>query len=377
MRILLLTRSYPAPGDLYQYPFVHRRVLAYRALGHEVAVFRFDPERPSDEHHFDGVVCETGGLDQFRAALARSCPDVVAVHGLSEVLWPACVLVDPAIPVCAWLHGSEIPGFLREKVVQIDDPVRRGEQERLLAGRIAFWRDVMARWPGNLHLAFVSADSRELMRRDLGALLQDARTAVLHNPIDTDLFTYRAKRAADRFAVLSIRPYDSRTYGNDLAVAAILAVRAAPWFGQMRFTLIGDGPLFAETLAPLAGIAEFTIRRGFLTQQEIAAEHGGHGLFLVPTRLDTQGVSRDEAMASGLVPVTNAVHAVPEFVDPTCAGLAGPDDAQGLAEAIAEMIENPALFLARSAAAAARVRVQSGHERIIPAELAWMAACAA
>ena len=253
MRILLLTRSYPAPGDLYQYPFVHRRVLAYRALGHEVAVFRFDPERPSDEHHFDGVVCETGGLDQFRAALARSCPDVVAVHGLSEVLWPACVLVDPAIPVCAWLHGSEIPGFLREKVVQIDDPVRRGEQERLLAGRIAFWRDVMARWPGNLHLAFVSADSRELMRRDLGALLQDARTAVLHNPIDTDLFTYRAKRAADRFAVLSIRPYDSRTYGNDLAVAAILAVRAAPWFGQMRFTLIGDGPLFAETVSRFKG----------------------------------------------------------------------------------------------------------------------------
>jgi hypothetical protein len=37
------------------------------------------------------------------------------------------------------------------------------------------------------------------------------------------------------------------------------------------------------------------------------------------------------------------------------------------------MVESPALYLARSAAAAARVRRQSGHEQIIPRELAWMA----
>lgn len=35
--------------------------------------------------------------------------------------------------------------------------------------------------------------------------------------------------------------------------------------------------------------------------------------FWFPTRMDTQGVSRDEAMCSGLVPITNKVAAVPEF----------------------------------------------------------------
>jgi len=373
MRILLVTRSYPAVGDLYQYPFVHRRVLAYRALGHEVAVFRFDPARAGGTHRFDGVDCETGNLDTFRAALARAAPHVVAVHGLSETLWPPCAAVDPAVPVCAWLHGSEIPGFFRAKVAHVADPALRTEQELVLAGRTSFWRDVMTRWPNNLRIAFVSAASRELMREDLAPLLQDARTTVLHNPIDTDLFAYRPKQAAHRLHVLSIRPYDSRTYGNDLAVSAILALRDKPWFSQMRFTLIGDGPLFEETLAPLAGVGEVRIHRGFLTQQEIAQQHGAHGQFLVPTRLDTQGVSRDEAMASGLVPVTNAVHAVPEFVDDRCAGLAPADDALALAQSIAEMVEDPALFLARSAAATARVRAQSGHDLIIPRELAWMA----
>ena len=212
------------------------------------------------------------------------------------------------------------------------------------------------------------------MREDLGPLLDDARTAVLHNPIDTDLFAYRPKRAADRFAILSIRPYDSRTYGNDLAVAAILALREKPWFPALRVTLVGDGPLFEETLAPLAGVEGIAVHRRFLTQSEIAQAHAAHGQFLVPTRLDTQGVSRDEAMASGLVPVTNAVHAVPEFVGADCAGLATADDVGGLAQAMADMVEDPALFLARSQAAARRVRAQSGHERVIPLELAWMEA---
>jgi glycosyltransferase involved in cell wall biosynthesis len=373
MRILLVTRSYPAPGDLYQYPFVHRRVLAYRALGHDVRVFRFDPARPAGWHSFEGVPCETGGVDALRTALAAFAPDVAAVHGLSEALWPAFRAIDLALPVCAWLHGSEIPGFLRERMRQTTDPGQRAAHGAVLEERTRFWRDVLADWPPNLRIAFVSADSRELMRADLGPLLQDARTAVLHNPIDTDLFAYHPKRAEDRFTVLSIRPYDGRTYGNDMAVAAVLALQGQPWFAAMRFTFVGDGPLFAETLEPLRGLANVDIHRGFIPQDQIARHHAAHGLFLVPTRLDTQGVSRDEAMASGLVPVTNAVFAVPEFVDAECAGLAGADDAAGLAQALAEMADNPALFLARSAAAAARVRAQSGHRVIVPRELAWMA----
>ncbi len=373
MRIFVLTRSYPSADDLYQYPFVHRRVLAYRALGHAVTVFRFDPAGGAGHHVFDGVACETGGLQALGSALADFAPDVVALHGLSEMLWPAFAAIAPALPVCAWLHGTEIPGIQRGKVRWISDPADLAAQQSLLEIRIAFWREALAVWPKNLRLAFVSANAREVMRGDLGALLQDDHTTVLHNPIDTDLFAYRPKAAADRFAVLSVRPHHTMAYGNDMAAAAVLALQGRPWFGAMRFTFVGDGPLFEETFAPLRGLANVTLERRFVEQHEIARLHASHGIFLVPSRLDTQGVSRDEAMASGLVPVTNAVFAVPEFVDPDCAGLAGADDASGLAREIAVMVEDPALFLARSAAAAARVRAQSGHEGMIPRELAWMA----
>lgn len=369
--MLVVTRSYPSADDLYQYPFVHRRVLAYRALGHDVAVFRFDPARPEGRHVFEGVPCETGGVAALRAAAAFG-PDVVALHGLSEVLWPALAALGPDVPVCAWLHGSEIPHVQRIKAVFTADPVERAAHFVLAERRVVFWREALARWPRNLRIAFVSAASREAMRDDLGGLLQDGRVEVLHNPIDTRLFAYRPKTPAHRLRILSIRPYHMETYGNDLAVAAILALRDRSWFADLAISFLGDGPLFERVLAPLRGLPNVSIERGFLPQPAIAARHGDHGVFLVPTRLDTQGVSRDEAMASGLVPVTNAVEAVPEFVDSSCAALAGDGDVPGLAGGIAEMIEDPALFLARSAAAAARVRRQSAEDIIVPRELAWM-----
>src|SRR3569833_4493530 len=59
LRILVITRSYPTARDLYRYPFVHRRVLGYRAAGHEVAVFR-PSEALAGCFLFVGVVCSVG-----------------------------------------------------------------------------------------------------------------------------------------------------------------------------------------------------------------------------------------------------------------------------------------------------------------------------
>ena len=89
--------------------------------------------------------------------------------------------------------------------------------------------------------------------------------------------------------------------------------------------------------------------------------------------MDTQGVSRDEAMASGLVPVTNAVAAIPEFVDATCGVLAPAEDAHELAEGLLAIIRDPRLFANMSAAAAQRVRRQSAHDAVIQREMACFA----
>ena len=133
--------------------------------------------------------------------------------------------------------------------------------------------------------------------------------------------------------------------------------------------MIGDGVLFEETLAPLREFRNVYIEKRFLKQDEIAAIHKEYGIFLCPSRMDTQGVSRDEAMSSGLVPVTNAVTAIPEFVDETSGILAPGGDAEAMAEGIERIYNDSALFASMSAAAAQRVRRQCAQDVLIKAEL--------
>lgn len=376
LRILLVTRSYPSPGNLYQYPFVHRRVLAYLAAGHEVAVFR--PTHGAGEQFlFEGVRWQSGSSKDLERLASEWQPDCVAVHGLSETLWPALEPLQERWPICAWLHGSEIPEFARQKAEAIAAPDRRVQALRQIEARVRFWNRLLERQLPNLHLVFVSRASVEMMRLDMGARLRDHAWSIIHNPIDTDLFRYEPKRAEQRYSVLSIRPYDSKTYGNDLAVAAVLHLAQRPGFERFHFRFIGDGPLFDETLQPLRHLGAVAIERRFLTQEEIARQHRAYGIFLVPTRLDTQGVSRDEAMASGLVPVTNAIDAVVEFADQDCAALVARDDAIGMADAIEAMADQPDLFLQRSRHAAARVRRQSATSMVVPQEITLLRQAAA
>ena len=372
LRILVVTRSYPAPGDLYKYPFVHRRVLSYIAAGHDVSVFR-----PSDRlggHRFDGVACLSGDRDSLAAHARMWRPDAIAVHGFSETMWPVIAPLAGLIPIRAWLHGSEIPAIARFKAQHDGTEKERSAALDSLGQRCAFWRQFLADPPANFGLVFVSDSAARQAREDMGELLRD--WTVIHNPIDTELFEYRPKPANDRFNVLMIRPFDSFGYGNDLAAAAIATLSARPGFDRLRFTIVGDGPMFDETLHSVRNLPNVRIDRRFLTQMEIAGLHRDHGIFLVPTRIDTQGVSRDEAMASGLVPVTNAAGAVTEFADHDCAALAPANDAEALADGLWEMVEDAELFARRSIAAAERVRRQSCRRLVIPQELALLGAAA-
>ena len=179
---------------------------------------------------------------------------------------------------------------------------------------------------------------------DLGFRLPESHYEVVHNPIDTDLFAYHPKSTEQCKKILSIRPYTSRTYANDLSVKVILALTGKPYFKDLEFRMIGDGKLFDEALAPLRGYSNVYIEGLYLTQAEIAAFHREYGISLCPTRMETQGVSRNEAMSSGLVPITNAVAAIPEFVDDSCGILAPSEDAEAMAHGIARLFAKPDTF---------------------------------
>lgn len=364
---LLVTNHYPSYDDLYKNGFVHSRVRAYRERLGRVDVFRLRPNESVSYHEFENVDVLTGSQRSLHKLLSGGGYKAVLVHFLSQEMWEV-MKEFPSIRVIVWVHGAEIhPWYRREYNYS-------NEQERISAKRasdqrIAFWKDLLRQPPTNLKLVFVSRYFAEEVMADLGFRLPDEAYMVIHNPIDTTLFSYQPKPAAQRKRLLSIRPFASRQYANDITVAAILHLAKNPIFRELEFRIIGDGKLFDELISPLRDFDNVKVERRFVTHAEMSLLHKEYGVFLCPTRWDSQGVSRDEAMSSGLVPITNSIAAIPEFVDESSAIIVPPEDAAAMAAGIISLVTDSQKFCAMSEAAAQRVRSQSDLSKIIEQEV--------
>ncbi|GGA66720.1 hypothetical protein GCM10011521_01080 [Arenimonas soli] len=370
-RLLLVCNGYPQDGELYRNAFVHRRVLEYRRRGVDVDVVWVTSRFAQRSYLFDGVLVHVCPPAVLAATLGVSGHAAVAVHFLDAEIWQGIEQAAGDTRTVVWLHGAEIQPWTRRSCNYIDDAEREAAKEAS-EQRMAFWRGLLASPPQGLHLAFVSRTFAEQCWQDLGIRLPDSRWTVIHNPIDTALYRFEPKPDAQRLRVLSIRPHGYRIYANDLVAATIRRMAQHPDFPAFQFHLVGDGALFEENFAGLEQFSNVRIERRFLRQPEIAELHREAGIFLVPTRGDTQGVSRDEAMASGLVPVTTAAGAVPEFVDEDCGVLVPAEDVEALAGALLSLAADPDRFQALSRAAALRVRRQSDIRLIVDRELDWL-----
>jgi glycosyltransferase involved in cell wall biosynthesis len=371
-RILLMVPGYPSYDHLYDYAFVSSRVRAYRDRGVEVDVFVLDWGGRKRCREFEGTEVISGPAEAFDGLMETGSYRHLVIHTLRPAMWSAAKRWVGEIPTTLWIHGAEIqPWWRRESA--IDSAEDRKREEAATSRKMAMWREVAALGAKAPTMVFVSDHFRTEVAEDLeklGVPLDLTRSVIVHNPVDQTIFRYARKDPAQRTKILMIRSFANGKYGTDLALAAIQDLAGEPWFGELEFLVVGDGVLFERDTAPLAAYPNVTVSRRFLTHAEIAELQMGFGVMLMPTRWDSQGVSRDEAMASGMVPVTNAVAAVPEFLSDREGYLAGPDDAKGLADAIRDLYRHPDAFERKSAAAVDRVARQTSAAVITPAELA-------
>lgn len=372
---LIVTNAYPAYGDFYRNGFVHTRVRGYREAGHDVTVFVARPKAETSYREYQGVNVITGSPAVLEQMLDTGHFHHVMVHFLDRFMWPALSKYRGQIPISVFVHGAEIQPYWRREF-NYRTPAEREVAVARSEERMELWREVASSEPGHIEYIFVSrafGDQAMADFRRLGFELPADSIRVISNPVDTRLFSYEEKDPEMRKNILLIRPFASRTYANDLAVAALLALSGESWFSELNVRIIGDGVLFEEDTVPLSGLSNVTVERRFLPQSEIAELHKQFGVFLVPTRQDTQGVSRDEAMSSGLVPVTSDIPVISEFLSSEEGYIAPSEDAMGLADAIRDLYYHPEVFVAKSQAAAARIRRTVASAIVIPQEVALFA----
>jgi glycosyltransferase involved in cell wall biosynthesis len=374
-KVMVIANAYPSDAALYRNGFIHRRVLAYKDAGIDVEVFyHHEPVRERSSYTFEEVNVTIGTSADLLDIARSGAHDAYLVH-FAE---PGRIqpLIDAAVtaPVVVWVHGFEAESWHRRwfNFVGSATAIRAALEKKneYYVGQNAFFRWMLEECSLNLHFVNVSRWFREMIvEPDIGAAFE--KSSVIPNLVDEQLFPYREKVAADRFKLLSIRPYASRKYANDLTVDAILELSNRPFFSNLEITLAGDGELFDELTSPVCDIPNVRLRKGFLSQSEVADLHAEHGVFVSPTRFDSQGVSMCEAMSSGLAVVTTNIAAIPEFVSHRGTGLlTAPESATALADAIEELYFDEELFSQLSRDGSASVQAQCGRAATVGREIA-------
>jgi glycosyltransferase involved in cell wall biosynthesis len=370
-RVLLLADGYPSPENLYSFGFVHTRVTRYLAAGFDVDVMVAGPDRAKSWREHEGVQILEGPNELLRRMLESGRYGAVAVHFLRPNLWEALADFADRLPMTIWIHGGDIQPWWRQKHL-IDSARQQAWLEDRTKRLTAMWRSVFTA-PGSLaRFVFVSGTFAGEVAEDmakLGVEFPGERASVINNGIDVDLFKYHEKPPELRKRIMMVRTFATRKYGTDLAARAIESLAAKPYFDELSFLIVGDGALWEEDMGPLQRFANVKLERRFMTHRELARVQRDFGVMLQPTRWDSQGVSRDEAMAAGLVVISNAAGAVPEFMSDAEGYLAPPDDWRGIAAAIDEIYRRPEVFARKSRAAAGRARANLDLARVIDREI--------
>lgn len=371
---LVVANRYPSDDDLYRNAFIHRRVKGYQTAGLVVEVYYVDDwAKTQTDYFFDGVLVHRGNSSLYAAFLKLRRFDKFLVH------FPVPAMLDPIrkyypqTPVIAWVHGFETEQWYRRWFNFVEDPKQLAallkKREAWFRPQLSFMKWLFTTTELDVTIVQISKWFQEhISEPDVDAVPR--KSVVIPNVIDAELFPYRTKSADQRTRILSIRPYASRKYANDLTVEAIQILAGRPYFNRLEFQLFGDGLLWSQVTEPLQGLPNVHLNQRFVPQNQILDLHAEHGVFLSPTRFDSQGVSMCEAMASGLVTISTDISAVPEFIEHESTGLLGaPESAADIADLIEALYLDPDLFLAISARAARAIRVQCGVDATITREL--------
>lgn len=372
MKIIVISSAYPSADNVYGDVFVHTRLKQYRSFA-DVSVVGYNNFLTTDRDFvYEGIPAMiTSSLEKFYQHIRNVDADLIIGHFIQDVYID--FLISLKKPMIIFVHGFEVLswrrrmmnytklGDFRYLIPYIFSNRRQLNKMRALMDHAAKNQNVP------IHFVFVSNWLKTTVEQDFG--LKVPFSHVIPNGIDTSLFSFREKTGEHRKRILLLRSFKAHNYANDISVDAILQLSKKPFFSELQFTICGEGYLFSRLTEPLKQFPNVTLQNYFIENKNIASLHSGYGIFLCPSRLDTQGVSMCEAMSSGLVPITSPIGGIPEYATDGVSSFQSLD-ATGVAEKIEYLFYHPEVFLQMSSAARAAIEAKCTITQTIQQEMA-------
>jgi glycosyltransferase involved in cell wall biosynthesis len=233
------------------------------------------------------------------------------------------------------------------------------------------WRRRFRRWLDDAARLLVPS---EATRRDLIDLygVDGSRVDVVHHGVDADAFRPAPDRAVEevraRYRIAG--PYLFFVGGIEPRKNLGGLVRAFAGLGEGASLVIAGGPVrwFPKAAAQLdaqidslpSSVRRRIVRTGYVSDADRLALLTGARAFVYPSRYEGFGMPVLEAMACGIPVLTSEVSSLPEVAG-DAALLVDPDDTEGLAAAMRQMLDDVDLTERLSASGLVRA-----------AEFTWM-----
>lgn len=371
MKVLIIVPDYPNENCV-SYKYVHERVKKYKEEI-DVDVFCYNNKK-SNQYLYEDVKVFAGKKKDLLTLLNNDKYDKIAFHFLNgrSALFILKYLRNKQVFV--WFHGSDsldykrrLPRINYSKVKLINPFFMFKTIIFILANKFKIFNiKIINQKCKNLTFVFVSTWNKITSEKDLK--IKYNKAAVIPNFIDINMYGFKKKSKEDRFKVLSINNFGNMIYAGDLLQRVIVEFSKEEEFKKFQFSIYGEGKCFNTFTREMRNFENVKIKKGFLKTEQIAKVHREHGIFLYPKRGDSQGVSRCEAMSSGLVPIASKVEAVEEFTPDETAYLVENSVSQFI-KAFKFICNNPQDFVRKSIAAAEIVREKCSYDKTIQKEI--------
>jgi glycosyltransferase involved in cell wall biosynthesis len=109
---------------------------------------------------------------------------------------------------------------------------------------------------------------------------------------------------------------------------------------EFRVTIAGKGPL-SEEVEELASRHQHVTYAGYISEAEKRRLLASGAVFVLPTYAEGLPIAMLEGMAGGNAIVSTAVGSIPEVIGEENGTLVEPGDADGLADALEDMLRSP------------------------------------
>ena len=351
--------------------FAHKRVLKYIEAGLKVDVFGFVWGDSASSYTYQGINVVCGGERQLIEVLMNNHYEKLLVHFPDVSVYNAIAKAGKMdMPMLMWCHGYEVLswskdlpfGYSQEEIINEKDRLDQQDSVKKSFLKHIFKQD-------NICFIFVSEWMRNRTGKFVGEFPRVSK--IIHNYIDIEFFASHEKTILNKLKICAIKSHANRKYANDITAKAIIELSNKPFFYDLEFELYGEGVLFEENFCELMekNFSNVHIKKGFLSPLEMKKCFDRNHIFLSPTRLDSQGVSTNEAMSAGLVAVSTNGTGIPEFIDNECGALVEYDNYVQIAEEIEYLYYHPEEYQRKSKNAVARMRKQCGYEATIQKEI--------